>query len=246
MKSIGIIPARYASSRFPGKPLVDLAGKSMIQRVYEQCQKAKTLDQVVVATDDKRIYDHVKKFHGDVFMTDETHLTGTSRCAEVAANIKDADLIINIQGDEPTISPLQIEELIRISGNGIATQAKQISNQNVLFDPNVVKVVFDKNQKALYFSRQAIPFGRGNTPSDWLHHHNYYRHIGLYSFDRDTLLALDKLPKSSLENMESLEQLRWLEHGIPIKVGLTSYESISIDTPADAERVKQLLESQKS
>lgn len=245
MKSIGIIPARYASSRFPGKPLIDLLGKSMIQRVYEQCQKSKLLDQVIVATDDQRIFDHVKDFGGEVLMTSPQHATGTSRCAEVATHFSDAEIIVNIQGDEPTINPEQIDELLEISGHGIATQAKKIEQHKNLFDPNVVKVVFDKHQNALYFSRQAIPHVRALAPHQWTNQHTYYRHIGLYSFDRKTLLNLDALPASALEQMESLEQLRWLDNGIQIKVGVTAYESLSIDVPEDAQKVRQILEAQK-
>ena len=243
MKSIGIIPARFASTRFPGKPLVDLLGKSMIQRVYEQCLKSKHLDNIIVATDDQRIFDHVADFGGEVLMTSPQHATGTSRCAEVATQFSDAEVIVNIQGDEPTINPEQIDELVEISGDGIATQAKKIEQHKNLFDPNVVKVVFDKHQYALYFSRQAIPHLRAIEENQWTTKHTYYRHIGLYSFDRNTLLNLDALPASVLEKSESLEQLRWLENGIKIKVGLTAYESISIDVPQDAERVRQLLES---
>ncbi len=243
MKTLGIIPARFASTRFPGKPLIDLLGKSMIQRVYEQCTKASMLDQVIVATDDQRIYDHVLAFSGEAMMTSTDHQTGTSRCAEVARHIADADLIINIQGDEPAIAPEQIDELIKISNTGIATQAKHISATEDLFNSNVVKVVFDTNKRALYFSRQAIPFGRAQDKFAWTRNHDYYQHIGLYSFDRNTLLGLEDLPESGLEKMESLEQLRWLEHGIPITVGLTKYTSISIDTPEDADRLRQFLKS---
>jgi len=242
MKSIGIIPARYASTRFPGKPLVDLKGKSMIRRVYEQCQKARLLDKVIVATDDERIYEHVGSFGGQVCMTSSEHSTGTSRCAEVAAQHLDAEIIVNIQGDEPIIDPQQIDDLVTISGDGIATQVKKIDNSKTLFDPNVVKVVFDKNQNALYFSRQVIPYGRNQEAADWLSNHTFYRHIGLYSFDRKTLLNLGQFPASPLEDMESLEQLRWLENGIQIKVGVTNYESLSVDVPADAQKIIQILE----
>lgn len=242
MKSIGIIPARYASTRFPGKPLVDLRGKSMIQRVYEQCLKVKLLDDVVVATDDERIFKHVSTFGGQVCMTSPQHSTGTSRCAEVAAQYIDAEIIVNIQGDEPIINPQQIDDLVDISGNGIATQVKKIEDPETLFDPNVVKVIFDKNQNAIYFSRQVIPYGRNTDAADWMSKHTFYRHIGLYSFDRKTLLNLDKLPPSSLENMESLEQLKWLENGIKIRVGITNYESLSVDVPADAQKIIQILE----
>ncbi len=243
MKSIGIIPARFASSRFPGKPLVDLLGKSMIQRVYEQCQKSTLLDKVIVATDDQRIFDHVSRFGGEVIMTSPQHATGTSRCAEVATQFADAEIIVNIQGDEPTINPEQIDELVEISSDGIATQAKKIEHHKNLFDPNIVKVVFDNRHNALYFSRQAIPHQRAVEENLWTSKHTYYRHIGLYSFNRKTLLNLDNLPTSALEKAESLEQLRWLDNGINIKVGLTAYESLSIDVPEDAEKVRQFLES---
>ncbi len=244
MKTIGIIPARYDSTRFPGKPLIDLNGKSMIQRVYEQCKKSKKLHQVIIATDDSRIYDHVLSFHGEVMMSAKDHKTGTSRVAEVAKAISDAQIIVNIQGDEPTISPLQIDELVEISGNGIATQAKRLTNEEDLFNPNVVKVIFNKAGKALYFSRQTIPYGRGIEKEKWSNKFDYYQHIGLYSFDRNTLLSLENLGPSAIEDMESLEQLRWLDHNIPISVGITSFSAISIDTPEDAERVRNLLSSE--
>jgi len=241
MKTIGIIPARYESTRFPGKPMVDLVGKSMIQRVYEQCKKSQRLDEVYIATDDQRIYDHAQSFSGNVLMTSPDHNTGTSRVAEATQQIVDAQIIVNIQGDEPTISPDQIDELVEISGNGIATQAKKISELEDLLNPNVVKVVFNKKNHALYFSRESIPHGRNIPKKEWLLHHDYFRHIGIYSFDRDTLLSLDALEPSHIEKMESLEQLSWLDHGIQIKVGVTKYDSISIDTPEDAERVRKIL-----
>jgi len=241
MKTIGIIPARYESTRFPGKPMVDLVGKSMIQRVYEQCKKAERLDEVYIATDDQRIYDHAQSIGAKVLMTSTNHNTGTSRVAEAASLVTDAQIIVNIQGDEPTISPNQIDELVEISGNGIATQAKKISEPKDLLNPNVVKVVFNKNNQALYFSRQPIPHGRNIPEKDWLRNYDYYRHIGIYSFDRDTLLGLDDLSPSAIEKMESLEQLSWLDHGIQIRVGITNYDSVSIDTPEDAERVRKIL-----
>jgi len=241
MKTIGIIPARYESTRFPGKPMVDLAGKSMIQRVYEQCEKSTRLDEVYIATDDQRIYEHAQSFKGKVLMTSPDHNTGTSRVAEAARQVADVQIIVNIQGDEPTISPNQIDELVEISGNGIATQAKKISDVEDLLNPNVVKVVFNKNNNALYFSRQAIPYGRNIPEKEWILNHDYYRHVGIYSFDIDTLLSLDDLAPSQIEKMESLEQLSWLDHGIQIKVGITKYDSVSIDTPEDAERVRKIL-----
>jgi len=244
MKIIGIIPARYDSTRFPGKPLIDLNGKSMIQRVYDQCKKSKNLDQVIVATDDQRIFDHVQSFGGEVRMSSNEHKTGTSRVAEIAKAIHDAQIIVNIQGDEPTISPLQIDELVEISGNGIATQAKRLTNEEDLFNPNVVKVIFNKAGKALYFSRQTIPYGRNIEKEKWSNKFEYYQHIGLYSFDRNTLFSLENLGPSGLEEMESLEQLRWLDHNIPISIGITAYSAVSVDTPEDAERVRNLLSSE--
>jgi 3-deoxy-manno-octulosonate cytidylyltransferase (CMP-KDO synthetase) len=240
--SLGITPARFASTRFPGKPLVDIGGKTMVQRVYEQaCQSS--LEQVVVATDDQRIFDHVASFGGQVVMTSDRHPSGTDRCAEVAAlpQYADCQFVVNVQGDEPFIAPAQINLVLALLVENpavpIATLAKQIdpaSNLDLL-NPNLVKVVFDKNQRALYFSRWPLPFLRNLEREHWLSNGIFYKHIGLYAFHRKVLLEVAKLPPSRLELAESLEQLRWLENGYAIGVALTELESISIDSPADFE-----------
>jgi len=246
MKFIGIIPARYASTRFPGKPLAYINGKSMIQRVYEQVKIA--LDDVVVATDDCRIEEAVKAFGGKVVMTSSEHQSGTDRIAEAIEKIeaKTGDkyqVIINIQGDEPFIQPEQIKALMNCFNSPstqIATLIKAIENPDEIFDMNKVKVVVNKNQRAMYFSRSPIPFLRGTDEKDWINKHTYYKHIGMYAYRRDTLNEITKLPQSSLEIAESLEQLRWLENEYVIKTDITKHESIGIDTPEDLERVKQL------
>ena len=239
MKSIGVIPARFESSRFPGKPLVDIAGKTMIQRVYEQCKKVDQLQELLVATDDQRIYDHVKSFSGKVLMTDKNHPNGTERIGEVIRQYQAYDLIINIQGDEPFINPKQIEALIsemKISNKDIGTVAKKIDQEVTLFDPNTVKVIFDKKRKAIYFSRHPIPFQRGIEKKNWLKEHIYYKHIGLYAFRRKPLLQLLDLPITPLAKSESLEQLSWLEHGYDIAISISEYESFGIDSPEDLEK----------
>lgn len=235
MKTLGIIPARYASSRFPGKALVNIAGKSMLQRVYEQALQAQLLDAVIIATDDERIFDHCNAFQGNVIMTSPDHQSGTDRCAEVARQIADYELIVNIQGDEPFIDPGQIDLAIGpLKKDGqISTLAKKIESAEALFNPNVVKVVFDKNHRAMYFSRHPIPYVRGELQSDWLQEPRHFKHIGLYGFRRDTLLEISTLPLGVYERSESLEQLRWLEHGYPITINLTDRETIGIDTPED-------------
>lgn len=235
-----VIPARYASTRFPGKPLVSIAGKTMIQRVYEQVRLAPLVDQIVVATDDQRIFDHVRAFGGEVRMTDAAHPSGTDRCAEVALQFPEADLILNIQGDEPFIQPEQIAGLIEVlqgAETGIATLAKSITDAALLSNPNVVKVVKSLSNRALYFSRHPAPFVRSMPESEWVTAGLHYKHIGLYGFHRDTLLAITRLPPSPLELAESLEQLRWLENGYPITVGITQLETIGIDSPEDLERL---------
>lgn len=246
--SLGIIPARFASTRFPGKPLVEIGGKTMIQRVYEQaCQSS--LGEVVVATDDQRIFDHVTSFGGKVVLTSDRHPSGTDRCAEVTALPQYADFqfVVNVQGDEPFIHPGQIDLalalLVKIENLPITTLARQIApdSQLDLTDPNMVKVVFDKNQRALYFSRWPLPFHRNIEKEKWLAEGQFYKHIGLYAFRREVLLEVAKLPPSRLELAESLEQLRWLENGYPVGVALTEFESISIDSPGDLElAVRQL------
>lgn len=241
MKTLAIIPARYGSTRFPGKPLVKIHGKTMIQRVYEKAKSANLIDQVVVATDDQRIYDQVLSFGGSVMMTADSHQTGTDRCGEVAELFSEYETIINLQGDEPFVPSEMIDELVTFfnqqSDIKIATLVKPIDSGEQLFSPHTVKCVFDKSGKALYFSRQAIPFQQGIPESDWLKNHDYYKHIGMYIFDRKTLLELVHLLPTSLERKEQLEQLRWLENGYAIGTGITSFESLSIDTPADLEKL---------
>lgn len=240
---VGIIPARYASTRFPGKPLVDIKGKPMIQRVYEQVQKA--LSYVCVATDDIRIKNAVETFGGEVVMTSSDHESGTDRCAEAVVKFEKqkgikADVIINIQGDEPFINPEQIEQLVEIFSNEkseIATLIKKVTDIKILDDSNKVKVVVDKNSNALYFSRSAIPFVRSAQKNDWLEVQDFYHHIGMYGFKKDILMNICKLPKGTLELSESLEQLRWLENGYSIKTAITNIESIGIDTPNDLKKV---------
>lgn len=242
--SLGIIPARFASTRFPGKPLVDIGGKTMVQRVYEQASQS-SLEAVVVATDDLRIFDHVSTFGGKVVMTSDQHPSGTDRCAEVAAmpQYTGFQWVVNVQGDEPFIQPGQIDLaldfLTRNADCPIATLAKKIDPESNLdlTDPNMVKVVFDIHQRALYFSRWPLPFHRNLPKEKWLAEGEFYKHIGLYAFRREALLEVANLPPSRLELAESLEQLRWLENGYQIGVALTEFESISIDSPADLEKV---------
>ncbi len=238
---IGIIPARYASTRFPGKSLIDILGKSMIQRVYEEAAKSTSLSKLVVATDDKRIFDHVVSFGGEAVMTGEAHPSGTDRCWDALQQIGDNyRYVINIQGDEPFIDPVQIDELAAILKDGsveLATQMIPVSNYEELFDKGEVKIVLNDKMEALYFSRMVIPFIKGIDEKDWHIHHTYYRHVGMYAYRRDVLEKITKLPVSSLEQAESLEQLRWLEHGFKIKCVVTGFESHCIDTPEDVEKV---------
>ena len=248
-KVVGIIPARLASTRFPGKPLVEINGKSMIQRVYEQCCKT-DLDTTIVATDDQRIKDHIESFGGNAMMTKSTHQTGTDRCAEIAANLHEAEVILNVQGDEPFINPNDINKVIRLlidQKYQIATLSKKIIQDEEVTNPNIVKVVFSKSGQALYFSRSTIPYVRNNLKMGDDQKQKlaptYYRHIGLYGFQKNTLLEIAKLPQSNLETAESLEQLRWLENGYRIGIDVTDSESISVDTPEDLQRIIQNLKS---
>lgn len=238
MRVIGIIPARYASTRFPGKPLADINGKPMIQRVYEQSAKASSLDEVIVATDDKRIADCVEAFGGHAQMTLASHQNGTERCAEVAKR-NPADYYINIQGDEPFIQPDQIDTLAAIlDGNTeLGTLVKKVEDDQLLDMPSVMKVVLNKRMEAMYFSRSCIPFVRDTRREDWLKAHTFYKHIGIYAYRADVLHEITELPKSPLEKAENLEQLRWLENGYTIKVAETAFESIGVDTPRDLERI---------
>ena len=246
MKFIGIIPARYASTRFPGKPLADMKGKYMIQRVYEQARKI--LDHVCVATDDDRIFNAVRSFGGEVVMTSTQHRSGTDRCFEAYRTLGGhEDVVINIQGDEPFIKPEQIESLIACFDSPqtqIATLVRPFEaaeGYEALANPNSPKVVLNERHEALCFSRSIIPYLRGVEPAEWLSRHTYYKHIGMYGYRADVLGQITCLPQSSLELAESLEQLRWLQNGYTIKVGITTQETIGIDTPADLEKAIALL-----
>lgn len=241
-----IIPARFASTRFPGKPLVIIDGKTMIQRVFEQVSSAETIDHVIVATDDSRIFEHVRAFGGKVMMTGSDHLSGTDRCAEVAAALPDTDYVINVQGDEPFIQPGQIDLLVDTLKNsqyGIATLAKQITENEVLMNENVVKVATTISGEALYFSRHPVPFMRGVPTEEWIHRGLHFKHIGMYGFAKDVLLKIAALPPGKLELAESLEQLRWLENGYRIAIGISTTDTIGIDTPADLERINLQINS---
>ena len=237
----GIIPARYASTRFPGKSLLDIRGKSMIQRVYEEASKSKSLDTLVVATDDERILRHVHAFGGNAVMTGLNHPSGTDRCLEALKQLDGAyQYVINIQGDEPFINPAQIDELAAILEDGtveLATQMIPVSSHEELFDMGEVKIVLNDKMEALYFSRMVIPYIKGVAQTEWHQHYTYYRHVGMYAYRKDILEKITKLPVSSLEQAESLEQLRWVEHGYKIKCVITGYESHCIDTPGDVEKV---------
>jgi 3-deoxy-manno-octulosonate cytidylyltransferase (CMP-KDO synthetase) len=240
MHILGIIPARYASTRFPGKPLVDIAGKSMIQRVYEQVKKCIHLTEVIVATDDERIFKHVIGFGGIAVMTSPDHQSGTDRCAEVAISRPQYDVIINIQGDEPYIDPEQISQLAACFKNAdtqIATLVKKVQNNQELFNSNSPKVVINKLSEAVYFSRSPLPHIRGKEQQNWLNHFTYFKHIGIYGYRAGVLQQITKLPVSSLEKAESLEQLRWIENGYRIKVAETELETYAIDTPEDLEKL---------
>ncbi len=242
---VGIIPARYASTRFPGKPLIDIQGKSMIQRVYEQAVKCTFLKKVVVATDDERIAQHVRMFGGEVVMTAMHHPSGTDRCWDALQQLGgEYKYVINIQGDEPFIETAQIDELAIALQDGnteLATQMIPVSSHDMLFDKGEVKIVLNDKNEALYFSRNVIPFIKGVEEQYWHLHHTYYRHVGMYAYRKDILEKITKLPVSALEKAESLEQLRWLENGFRIKCVPTKYESHCIDTSEDVDKVLQLM-----
>jgi 3-deoxy-manno-octulosonate cytidylyltransferase (CMP-KDO synthetase) len=243
MKVLGIIPARYASSRFPGKPLIDLKGKTMIQRVYEGANQSKLIDLLVVATDDTLIRDEVLRFGGNVEMTSEKHNSGTDRCAEVAEKYPEYDLIVNIQGDEPLVDFRQLDQLIQVfekESIQIATLATRKITKEELENPNRIKIVVNKNNSALYFSRSEIP-NQVNYKGDGLSTYPFLRHIGLYAYRRETLFLLAKLPACHLEIIESLEQLRWLYNGFSIHVSETTIETPNIDTIEDVEIVLRSL-----
>lgn len=246
MKFFGIIPARYQSSRFPGKPLAMINGKPMIQRVWEQASLCKILSGLVVATDDDRIKKCVESFCGDVIMTSGNHRTGTERCCEAVTYWKEAsenDVVINIQGDEPFIHPGQIEQLAACFSSHniqIGTLCRKITSVKELHDPNVVKILFDNDQKAIYFSRQALPYLKGKDPETWAESGLFFKHIGLYAYKIAVLKKIITLPESLHESAESLEQLRWIDHGFTIHVRETEFETIAIDTPADLLKITNI------
>ncbi len=245
MDVLAIIPARYGSTRLPGKPLIKLRGKTLIQRVYERVSLCKEVDEIIVATDDIGIYNHVKKFGGQSIMTRVDHMSGTARCAEVITRMPGFKYVINIQGDEPLIHVDQINMLIRFirssAGIQIATLVKSIDNVEDLTNPSKVKVVSDINQRALYFSRAAIPFNRDEALNNWLNCGNYFKHIGMYAYQTKVLEELGRLPNHPLESIEKLEQLNWLAHGFSIHTSETTLESIGVDTEEDAKLVEHLL-----
>jgi 3-deoxy-manno-octulosonate cytidylyltransferase (CMP-KDO synthetase) len=249
MKVVAIIPARYASTRFPGKPLVNIHGKTMIERVYGQVRKCELVSKALVATDDERILKHVLEFGGDAMLTSAKHKSGTDRCAEALAKLQiTPDIIINVQGDEPFIQTGHIETLIHLMNNEkvkIGTLVSKIREEGELFSEHVVKAVIDKYKKALLFSRAAVPHLRGIEREKWLDHFTFFRHIGMYGFKRDTLIELKDLPVSNLEKAESLEQLRWMENGYSIFTAIIDKPPIGIDTPEDLVKVEDLLREGK-
>ncbi len=240
MKILGVIPARFASSRFPGKPLADLLGKSMVERVYMQCKKARRLNEIVVATDHQQIFDHVLGFGGNACLTSDQHPSGTDRCCEALQLQKSSfDFVINIQGDEPFINPQQIDLLCSSleANTELATLIQKIVSIDQINSSNEAKVVINKNREALYFSRSPIPFVQKINQKEWLDHTIFYRHVGLYAYREDILKKITQLPVSALETAESLEQLRWIENGFRIKTVETDIEEgMCIDTPEDLTR----------
>ena len=246
MKFMAIIPARYASTRFPGKPLAVLGGKTVIQRVYEQVSSL--LDEVYVATDDERIFQAVESFGGRAVMTRTDHKSGTDRIEEAAEKIgSDADVIINVQGDEPFIQPSQIETLMHLFDapeTQIGTLGKRFETIEGVENPNSPKIVTDNRGFALYFSRSPIPYVRGIDRNLWLEAYPFLKHLGIYAYCREVLREVTQLPQGRLEKAESLEQLRWLENGYRIRVGLTDVETVGIDTPEDLQRAEEFLAQQ--
>lgn len=240
-RTIGIIPARFASTRFPGKPLVMIDGITMIERVYTQARKSTSLQKVIVATDNEEIFKTVKKFGGDVVITSPDHTSGTERCAEVVAKENTIwDVVINIQGDEPFIDPRQIDLLtscFKDSSVNIATLIKKVTSHAELSNPNTPKVIINEKADAIYFSRQAIPFLKGIAFEKWHEQVVFYKHIGIYGYRPSVLAQLVKLPFGKLEQAESLEQLRWIEHGYAIRTAVTDIETTAIDTPEDLSRL---------
>jgi len=244
MRILGVIPARYASTRLPGKPLLDIGGQSMVQRVVTQARQASGLAQVVVATDDVRIRDHVQAFGGHAVLTSPHHASGTDRCWEAVLKTGEAkfDAVVNIQGDEPFIAPAQIEELCRTlaeASEGIATLAQVVTDDHDLDDPGEVLIATDVHMNALYFSRAAIPWLHRPGPEPRHSQFRFLKHVGLYAFRTEVLKRVVALSPSALEQAESLEQLRWLEHGFKVRVGITEHPSFCVDTPADLELARR-------
>ncbi len=246
MKFIGIIPARYASTRFPGKPLALLGGKPVIQHVYEKV--AAVLEAAYVATDDERIYDVVKSFGGQVVMTRTDHKSGTDRIEEAIEKIGGKwDVVVNVQGDEPFVAKSQLDTICHCFDDPttqIATLGKPFESMEAVQNPNSPKIVVDNMGFAMYFSRSVIPYVRGKEKSSWLTHYPFLKHLGIYAYRKDVLRQVTQLPQSSLEIAESLEQLRWLQNGFKIKVGTTDVETVGIDTPQDLERAEEFLKTQ--
>ena len=239
MKIIGVIPSRYDSSRFPGKPLIDLAGKTMIQRVYEGVSQSETIDRLIVATDDQRIYDEVVSFGGEAVMTSLDHKTGTDRCIEASKSIKDCGIVINIQGDEPLVNVNQIDQLVEVfldKNVQVATLASTNISISDVHNPNRIKLVLDDDENAMYFSRSAIP-NVGKNQDSFV----YLKHIGVYAFRKEALMRIESMQQCDLEKAESLEQLRWMFYGEKIRVVKTTIETPNIDTPEDVEKVLALL-----
>jgi len=242
MRVVCVIPSRYESRRFPGKPLADLCGKPMIQHVYERVLRAKTVTEAAVATDDRRIFDAVEKFGGRAIMTAGRHRSGTDRIAEAATvlNLDENDIVVNIQGDQPIFEPAQVDEvvapLLADASIPMSTLIYRIVREEEITHPNAVKTVFDKDHFALYFSRSTIPYDR-----DGVYEVNYYKHHGIYAYRRHFLDTFSRLPQGTLEKLEALEQLRALEHGYRIKVVETAYDSVEVDTPAELTRVKEII-----
>jgi 3-deoxy-manno-octulosonate cytidylyltransferase (CMP-KDO synthetase) len=242
---VGIIPARYESSRFPGKPLVDIKGKTMIQRVVERAQQSKLLSDVVVATDDARIYDHVISLGAKAVMTSTVHPSGTDRCYEALSKLDQAyKYVINIQGDEPMLEPEQIDELAKVLLDGeveLATQIASVDDAETLWSEGEVKVVLNEKSEAMYFSRSVIPYIKNKPKEEWYQYHSFWRHVGMYAYRADVLEKLTKLPLASLEKAESLEQLRWLQAGFSIQCVPTKYNSYCVDTPEDLEALLPMI-----
>ncbi|MCU0437514.1 MAG: 3-deoxy-manno-octulosonate cytidylyltransferase [Raineya sp.] len=250
---LGVIPARYASTRFPAKALHEIKGKSMVQRVYEQAIQSNSLSKLVVATDHKKIYDHVIEFGGEAIMTSTKHPSGTDRCFEALQKIEGSfDYVLNIQGDEPFIQPEQIDTLAHVlldrKGVELATLIKKIDDDETLFDPNEVKVVIDAEWEAVYFSRHPIPYLHQIPKEQWLQKFDFYKHIGMYAYRSDVLEKITQLDPSNLEQAEGLEQLRWLENSFNIRVAITDIESYCIDVPEDLEHpaIKEFIDALKN